>query len=114
MDGSSDWSERGSRSRGSSTSLSTSGAQFDELKTAAASATAEAVNSLGEVMRKGQAATPSITAEAVHTFGDEVKEQAATASAITAMGSDVRRVVTKVDVIEEGVGAAKSCLRKQT
>ena len=30
--GSSDWSGRGSRSGGSSTSLSTSGAQFDELK----------------------------------------------------------------------------------
>ena len=35
------------------------------------------------------------------------KEQAATASAITAMGSDVRRLFTNVDVIEEEVGAAK-------
>ena len=66
-------------------------------------------------MRKGQAATASATAEAVDTFGEEMKkEQAATASAITAIRSDVRRVVTKVDVIEEEVGAAKSCLRKQT
>ena len=32
MDGSSDGSGRGSRSRGGSTSLSTSGAHFDELK----------------------------------------------------------------------------------
>ena len=63
-------------------------------------------------MRKGQAATPSITAEAVHTFGDEMKEQAATVSAITAIGSDARRVVTEVDVIEEEVGAAKKLLEK--
>ena len=66
MDGSSDWSVRGGRSRGSSTSLSTSGAQFDELRnmihllavgvqnstSAAASATAEAVKTIGDVMRK--------------------------------------------------------------
>ena len=39
-------------------------------------------------------------------------QQAATASAITAKESDVRRVVTKVDVIEEEVGAAKKLLEK--
>ena len=33
-------------------------------------------------------------------------------SAITAVGSDARRVVTKVDVIEEEVGAAKKLLEK--
>ena len=39
-------------------------------------------------------------------------QQAATASEITAMGSDVRRVVTKVDVIEEEVGAAEKLHEK--
>ena len=76
MDGSSYGCGRGSRSRGGSTSMSTSGAQFDELKimiqslavgvqnstSAAVNATAEAVNSLGEEMKKEHAAIASVTA----------------------------------------------------
>ena len=90
VDGSSDWSGRGSRSMGSSTSLSTSGAQFDELK--------NMIQSL---------------AARVQTSADEAKrEQAATTSAVTMMGTDVKRVVTKVDVIEEEVGATKKLLEK--
>ena len=65
-------------------------------------------NTLGEVMRKEQATTASMTAEAVNTLAEEMKRaQAATASAITTQGGDVRRVVTKLDVTEEEVGAAK-------
>ena len=40
------------------------------------------------------------------------REQAATASALTVMGSDLKQVVTKVDVTEE-VGATKK-LREKT
>ena len=46
----------------------------------------------------------------------EVKrsEQAATTSAITNMGTDVKRVVAKDDVIEEEVGLTKKLLEKTT
>ena len=90
VDGSSDWSGRGSRSRESSTSVSTSGAQFDELKDMIQSLTAGVQTSAAEAKR----------------------EQSATTSATTIMGTDVKRVVTKVDVIEEEVGATKKLFEK--
>ena len=53
------------------------------------------------------------TADAVAALGEEVKrEQAATASAVAAMEVDVRRVVTKVENIEEEVSATKKFLEK--
>ena len=92
MDGSADWSGRASRSRGSTTRLSTSGDQFDELKDMIQSLTGGVQTSAAEAKR----------------------QQAATASAITVMGTDVKRVGTKVDVIEEEeeVGATKSFFEK--
>ena len=39
-------------------------------------------------------------------------EQAATANAIANMGTDVKRVIAKVDTVEEEVGATKKILEK--
>ena len=48
-----------------------------------------------------------------NTLGEVMRsEQAATASAITIMGTDVIRVVTKVDLTEEEVEATKKILKK--
>ena len=109
-------------------SLSSSGAWLDELKNVIHLMTVEEQNSSthGEVTKKERATTASMTVEAVNTLGEEMKrEQTPTANAITTMGCVVRRVVTKVDVIqkeilskvdviEEEVGAAKKgWLRKQ-
>ena len=78
VDGSSDLSGRGSRSRGSSTSLSTSGAQFDELKSM--------IQTLAVGVQTSTSSAANGTAEAVNTLGEEMKkEQAATATAITIM-----------------------------
>ena len=91
-------------------SMSSIGAWLDELKNMIQSKTIEEQNSstLGEVTKKERATTASMTAQAVNTLGEEMqREQTATANAITTMGCDVRRVVTKVDVIEEEVCAAK-------
>ena len=67
MDGSSDWCGRGSRRRGSSTSLSMSGngAHFDELKTM--------MQSLAVGVQTSTSAA-NATADAVATQGDEVEE----------------------------------------
>ena len=108
MDGSSDWSGRGSRNRGCSTSLSGSvnGAQLDELMTM--------IQSLAVEVQTSTLAA-NATADAVAALGEEAKrEQAATASAVAAMEVDVRRVVTKVENFEEEVSATKKCLRRQT
>ena len=89
MDGSSDWTGRGSQSRGSSTISTSSEAQLDELRNMTESLKVGVQNSniLADVMRKEQATTASMTAEVVNTFAEEMKRaQAATASAITAMG----------------------------
>ena len=82
------------------------GAQFDELKMM--------IQSLAiEVQTSTSAA--NATADAVATLGEEVKkEQAATASAVTALGEDVRRVIRKVENIEEEVSATKKLLRRRT
>ena len=54
-----------------------------------------------------------MTAEAVNTLVEELKrEQATTANAIMTMGCHVRRVVIKVDVIDEEVGLVKMLLEK--
>ena len=93
MDGSSGWSAKGRRSRGSSTISTSSGVQFDELENIIQSLAVgvQKSNTLGEVMRS---------------------EQAATASAITIMGTDVKRLVTKVDLIEEQWVATKKIFEK--
>ena len=56
----------------------------------------------------------SLTAEVPILAAEAKREQAATASASTIMGTDVKRVVTKVDVIEEEVGATKKLFEKTT
>ena len=74
VEGSSDWSGRGSRSRGSTTSVSTSGAPFDALKKMIQLLTAGAQTSAAEAKR----------------------EQSATTSSTTFMETDVKRVVEEV------------------
>ena len=55
----------------------------------------------------------TLTAETVNNIGEEMKrEQPATACALSVMGSDLKKVVTKVDVIEKKVGATKKLLEK--
>ena len=56
----------------------------------------------------------SLTAVVQISAAEAKREQAATASASTIMGTDVKRVVTKVDVIEEEVGATKQLFEKMT
>ena len=85
-----DWSGRGSRSRGSSTISTSSGDCFEELRTVIQSLAA-GVHSSGEVMRC---------------------EQVATTNAIAHVGTDVKSVVSKVDIIQEEVGATKKILEK--
>ena len=72
-------------------------AHFDELK--------NMIQSLAAGVQTSSSAAAIAAAEAT-------REQAATASAITIMGTDVKRVVTKVDVIEDEVGGTKKLLEK--
>ena len=48
----------------------------------------------------------------VSNGGTNEAQQAATGSAITVIGNDVKRVVTKVDIIEEEVGVTKKTFVK--
>ena len=92
---SSDMSGRGSRSRGSSTMSTSSGSCLEELRFMIQSLSTKVQNSsnLGEVMRS---------------------EHAATANAIANLGTDVKRVITKVDIIEEEVERRRRYLRRRT
>ena len=92
---SSDMSVRGIRSRGNSTMSTSSGSCLEELRFMIQSLSTGVQNSsnLGEVIRS---------------------EHAATANAITNLGTDVKRVITKVDIIEEEVERRRRYLRRRT
>ena len=100
MAASSDWSGRGSRSRGSSRMNTSSGSRLDELKSMIQSLTTGVQNSntLGDAMRNEQEATANASANMV--------------TDIVNMETDLKRVIAKMDTIEEEVGATKKILEK--